>query len=75
MVRQRHANQGGFQTEVKRVMCELWWMELTTYDVSASLEAVICQMHAKEMIRPLGDGPDIHVRCGGWIRQLYVEIK
>ena len=56
-------------------MCELWWTELTIYSVSASLEAVICKLHATEMIRPLGDGLETHVRCGGWIRQLYVEIK
>ena len=39
-----------------RVVCELWWMDLTTCDVSASPEAVICQMHTKEMIRPPGGG-------------------
>ena len=47
LVRQRHENQGGAQKEVKRVMCDLWLMDLTTCDVSASSEAVICQMHAK----------------------------
>ena len=48
-------------------------MELNTCDVSASLEAVICQMHAKEMIHPPDDGPKIHIRCGGRIRQLYAK--
>ena len=65
---QRHPNRGGSRTEVRRVMCELWWMDLTTCDVSASMEAVICLIHAKEMICPSGDGPDTHIRCSGWIR-------
>ena len=56
-------------------MCELWWTDLTTCDVSASLEAFISRMHAKKMIRPSDDGRKTHVRCGGWIRQLYVEMK
>ena len=56
-------------------MCELWWTDLTTCDVSASLEAIICQMHATEMICPMGDGPETRVRCGGCIRQLYTKIK
>ena len=46
-----------------------------TCDVSVSPEVVICQMHAKEMIRPLDDGPDIHIRCGGRRRQLCVKNK
>ena len=46
---------------------------LTTCDVSASLKAVICQMNAKEMIRPLDDGLEICTRCGGRIRQLYAK--
>ena len=54
-------------------MCELWWMELTTCDVSASSEAVICQMNAKEMIHPLDVGMEICIRCSGWIRQLYAK--
>ena len=49
-------------------MCELWWTDLTTCDVSASPEAVICQIHAKEMIHLSNDGLDIYIRCGGWIR-------
>ena len=53
-------------------MCELWWMDLTTCDVSASLEAVICQIHAKEMICFMDDGLEVHIRCGGWSGQLYV---
>ena len=48
-------------------------MELTTCDVSASSEAVICQMHAKEMICSSDDGPEICIRCDGWIRQLYAK--
>ena len=53
-------------------MCELWWMDLTTCDVSASLGAVICQIHAREINHFLDNGPQICVRCGGWSRQLYV---
>ena len=68
LVWQRHANRGGSQIEVRRVVCELRWTDLTTCDVSASTERVICQMHAKEMIRPSDDGPGIRIRCGGWIR-------
>ena len=71
LVRQRHANRCGSRTEVKRALCELWWMELTTCGVSASPEAVILKMHAKEMIRLPDDGPEIRIRCGGQIRQLY----
>ena len=56
-------------------MCESWWTDLTTCGVSASPEAIICQMHAKEMIRPPDDGPEIRIRCGGWIRQLYAKNK
>ena len=48
---------------------------LTTCDVSASLEVFICQMHAKEMIRPMGNCMGTRIRCGGWIRQLYAKIK
>ena len=71
---QWHANRCGSRIEVRRVVCELWWTKLTTYGVSASLEVVICQMHEKEMICPPGDGLENHVRCGGWIRQLYAEM-
>ena len=56
-------------------MCELWWMDLTTCDVSASLEVVICQIHAKEMIRLSDDGPEICIRCSGRSRWLYAIIK
>ena len=44
-MRQRHANRGGSWTEVRRAVCELWWMDLTTCGVSAIPEAVICQIH------------------------------
>ena len=60
---------------VERAMCELQWMDLTTCDVSVSPEAVICQIHVREIIYFLDNGLEIRVRCGGWIRQLYVEIK
>ena len=50
------------------VAVELLWMDLTTCDVNAILEEVICQMHAKEMIHPPDDGPRIRIRCGGLIR-------
>ena len=53
----------------------MWWMDLTTCDVSASPEAVVFQMHAKEMIRPPDDGSKTRVRCSEQIRELYVEIK
>ena len=75
LVWQRHANRGGSQTKVRRVMCELWWMDLITCDVSASMEVVICQIHAKEMIRLLDDGLEIRIRCGGRSRRLYVKNK
>ena len=61
-VRQRHANQGGSQTEVRRFVCELRWTELTTCDVHASLEAVICQIHAREIIRIPENGLEIRIR-------------
>ena len=51
-------------------MCDLRWTDLTTCDVSASSEVVICQMHAKEMIRLPDDGLEIRIRCGGQSRQL-----
>ena len=41
--------------------------------MSASLEAVICEMPPKEMIRPLDDGPEFFIRCSGQIRQLYAK--
>ena len=46
-VRQWHANRCGSQTEVKRVVCELWWTDWTTCGVSASPETIICQMYVK----------------------------
>ena len=73
LVWQRHTNRGGSRTEVKRVVCELWWMDLTTCGVSASLEAFICQMHAKEIICLPDDGLKIRIRCGGWSRELCVK--
>ena len=56
-------------------MCELRWTELTTCDVSASLEALICQIHANKMIHFLDDGLEIRLRCGGRSRQLCVKIQ
>ena len=44
-VQQRHANQGGSRTEVKRGLCELWLMVWTTYDVSESPETFICEIN------------------------------
>ena len=64
-VGQRYANRGGSQIEVRRAMCELWWMELTTCDVSASPGALICQIHARKINRFVENGPEIHIRCGG----------
>ena len=71
-VQQRHANRGGSRTEVRRAVCEFWWMNFTTCDVSAIPEEVICQIHAKEMIHLSEDSLEIHIRCGGQSRQLYV---
>ena len=48
-------------------------MDLTTCDVSASLEVVICQIHAREMIHISDDGLNTCIRCGGWSRQLCVK--
>ena len=48
-------------------------MDLTTCDMSASMDAVICQIHAKEMICSPSNGLEIRIRCGGWIRQLYAK--
>ena len=48
-------------------MYKLWWTKLTTYGVSASLEAVICQMYAKEMIGPSGGVLGTRIKFGGWI--------
>ena len=50
-------------------------MELTTCDVSAIPEAVICQMHAKEIIRLQDNGLEIRKRCSGQSRQPCVKIK
>ena len=55
-------------------MCELWWIELTTCDVTTSSEVVICQIHAKEMIRLPDDGPNIYIRCGRRSRKLCIKI-
>ena len=65
LVRQRHANQSGSRTEVRRAVRELRWMDLTTCDVSASPRVVICQIHAREIIHFLDNGPEICLRCGG----------
>ena len=56
-------------------MCDLWWTDLTTCDVSASPEAVICQMDAKEIICLPDDGLDFRIRCGGRSRQLICKNK
>ena len=56
-------------------MYELWWMDLTTCDVSAIWKGVMCQIHAKEMISPPGGGLGTRIWCGGQIRQLYAKIK
>ena len=50
-------------------------MDLTTCDVRASMEVVICQIHEKEMIHLPDDGPEIRIRCGGRSRYLFVKIK
>ena len=62
---QRHANRGVSQIEVVRAVCEFWWTDLTTCDVSASLKAVVCQMHVKEMVRSLDSGLETRIRCDG----------
>ena len=47
---------------------------MTTCDVSASPEAVICQIHAKEMIRLSDDGSDIYIKYNGWSRWLLIIL-
>ena len=74
-VRQRHANQGGSQTEVRRFVCELRWMELTTCDVSASPGELLCQIHARKINDFVDSGLEVCVRCGGQKRQLCVKIQ
>ena len=64
-IRQRYANRGGSRTEVRRAVCELRWMDLTTCDVSESTEVVICQIHVREIIHFLYNGPKIRIRCSG----------
>ena len=61
----------GTQTEValgqrsREHVCVLQWMDLTTCDVITSLEALICQIHARKIKGFVDDGPDVHLRCGG----------
>ena len=64
-MQQRHANQGGPRTEVRRAVCELQWMDLTTYDVSASSREFICQICARKINHFVENGLEIRVRCGG----------
>ena len=45
-------------------MCVLWWTNLTTYDVSASPGALLCQIHVQKIMGFVDDGQDVHVRCG-----------
>ena len=45
-------------------VCVLWWMNLTTCDVSTSLEAFICQIHARKIKGFVDDGLDVRIRCG-----------
>ena len=56
-------------------VCVLWSTNLTTYDVSASLGEILCQIHAREINRFVGNGPEVRVRCSGWRRQLCVKIQ
>ena len=56
-------------------VCVLWWMDLNTCDVSVSLRAVLCQIHARKINRFVDNGPEFRVRCGGWRRQLCVKIQ
>ena len=55
--------------------CDLWWTDLTICDVSASPEAVMSQIHAKEMSRSPDNGLVICIRCDGRSRRLYVKTK
>ena len=45
-------------------VCELRRMDLTTCDVSASLGALICQIHARKVNHFVDSGPEVCVRCG-----------
>ena len=56
-------------------VCELRWMDLTTCDVSASLGAVICQIRTRKINCFVDSGPEVHVRCSEWSKQLCVKIK
>ena len=56
-------------------VCVLWWMDLTTCDVSTSMGALICQIHAIKINHFVHNGPEIRIRCGGWRRRLYAKIK
>ena len=48
---------------------------MTTCDVSASLGALICQIHARRINFFVDNGTEVRVRCGGWRRQLRVKIQ
>ena len=52
------------QTSGERV-CVLRWMDLTTWNVSTSPEAFICQIHARKIKGFVDDGLDIRIRCVG----------
>ena len=56
-------------------VCEFQWMNLTTCDVSASPGAFTCQIHARKINHFVDNGPEVHVRCDGWRRQLCVKIQ
>ena len=60
----------GTQTEVAlgqrsgECVCVLWWTDLTTYDVSESLGALLCQIHARKINHFVDSGPEVCVRYG-----------
>ena len=66
----------GMQTEVAlgqrsgEHVCVLWWMNLTTCNVSAGLGAFIFQMHARKINCFVDSGLEVRVRCDEWKRQL-----
>ena len=71
----------GTQTKValrqrsREHVCALWWTNLTTCDVSASPGALIYQIHARKRNYFVYSDLEIHVRCGGWKRELCVKIE
>ena len=71
----------GTQTEValrqrsRECVCVLQWTDLTTYDVSASTGAVLCQIHARKINCFVDNGPEVYIRCGRWERQLCIKIQ